>query len=143
MSSASRRPDWPRWALDLASVVATRSEDPHVKVGAVVFRADWSVVGAGYNGAPHGVDVDWSDREGRRRYVIHAEVNALRYATRADLLGGYLATTHLPCHQCMPVIASYGISEIWYSNLLEGDTYDNVAILSVARTLGLITKQGA
>ena len=65
--------------MKLAEVASTRSEDPYVKVGAFVLRQDHSIGGIGYSGGPSGVEIDWSDRDTRRQYVIHAEANALRY----------------------------------------------------------------
>lgn len=72
---------WAEYALAMADVARLRSEDPYVKVGACVLRHDHSVAGVGYNGAPPGVEIDWSDRDERRKRVIHAETNALRYVS--------------------------------------------------------------
>lgn len=130
------RKSWALWALDLASVVATRSEDPYLQVGAVVLRPDNSVASVGYNGAPPGVELDWSDRDERRPYVIHAEVNALRYVRKDEVAGGLLATTHIPCLQCLPVIASYGLDVVQYRELL-GDAHDLVHINHVANKCGI------
>ena len=73
------RIDWKAYALKLAIVASERSEDKHHKVGACVLRHDNSVGGLGYNGAPSGVNIDWDNRDERRKRVVHAEVNALRY----------------------------------------------------------------
>ena len=59
---------------------------------------------------------DWSDRDGRRRFVVHAEANALRYVQPGD--AWLLASTLLPCNDCLRLIASYRIRTIVY-----GDTY--------------------
>ena len=128
----SERPDWPTWALGIATAVARRSEDMHVPVGAVALRSDWSVCGVGYNGAPSGVELIWSDRAARRPYVIHAEVNALRHASVMDMQGGAIVTTHIPCGNCMTVLASYKIDRVYYGELLDGETYDLGLIESIA-----------
>lgn len=109
------RPTWERYALGLATAAAARSEDQHVKVGAAALRPDHSIAGVGYNGAPSGLDIDWTDRDDRRQYVIHAEVNALRYTTPAEVAGGLLAVTHTTCDRCLPLVAAYGIKRIVFS----------------------------
>ena len=67
------------WALELAQVAASMSEDPYKKVGAVAIRPDNSIAAVSYNGSPPNIEIDWSDRDERRQYVIHAEMNAMRF----------------------------------------------------------------
>lgn len=137
------RMNWDDYGLEIAETAASRSEDPFLKVGACVFREDKSIVGIGYNGAASGVDIDWSDRDKRRLYVIHAEVNALRYCTPDQTKNGFLYSTHLPCIECIKVIASYGIKNIMYRDLIDNATYDLYSIyqLGVAYKLNLTQKQ--
>lgn len=130
-----RRPTWREYALDLAEIVSRRSEDPYVAVGAVVLRADNSIASVGYNGAPPGVEVDWSDREERRRYVIHAETNALRYCTPKDVAGGLLAVSHTPCPQCLVNTAAYGITTVVHRHRLENYPAEETA--RVAEAVGM------
>jgi dCMP deaminase len=133
----SPRPDWPTWALGIAEAVRSRSEDPYVQVGAVALRWDWSIVGAGYNGLPAGVEVGqdfWDDRDGRRPYMIHAEVNALRHARAQDVQR--LVTTHIPCAQCLTVLGSYQIGVVYWSNML-GEAHDMQLIERVAEMNGI------
>ena len=113
------RISWDEYALELAKVSAKRSEDPYVKVGACVLRLDNSVAGLGYNGAPNGIEIDWSDRDERRKRVVHAEVNALRYTSPHECY--LLACTLLPCNDCLKVAASYGIKKIVFSKVYESD----------------------
>lgn len=103
------RPSWSEYALGLAEAASRRSEDPWHKVGAVVLRADHSVAGTGYNGAPAGMEIDWTDRDTRKAFVIHAETNALRYVSATEARGGLLASTRHPCPACLTQIAAYGI----------------------------------
>ena len=91
----SRLP-WENYAIDLALVASRRSEDPYLKVGACILREDYSVASLGYNGAPPKIEIDWTDRDERRKRVIHAETNALRYIKPNE--GYLLACTHLPCN---------------------------------------------
>lgn len=131
------RPDWPHYAMRLAEVAAMRSEDPYVKVGACVLRRDYSIGGLGYNGAPTGVELDWSDREERRKYVIHAEANALRYIKPDE--GLLLAVTLMPCTSCITLIASYRIEEVFYESApLMGDPAE---CIRVSKQLGIKMRQ--
>jgi dCMP deaminase len=75
----NERLTWPEYAMELAKAAALRSEDPYRKVGACILRYDNTVAAIGYNGAPPGVEINWSDRDERRRRVSHAESAALRY----------------------------------------------------------------
>tara|TARA_B100001094_G_scaffold332630_1_gene405565 strand:+ start:1081 stop:1494 length:414 start_codon:yes stop_codon:yes gene_type:complete len=116
----NNRISWEHYALGLAKAASLRSEDPYVKVGAVVFRHDWSVAGVGYNGAPAGIEIDWSDRDERRKRVIHAEINALRYVRPNE--GHTLVCTLLPCSACVQAIAAHGIKKILYDKVYEIDS---------------------
>lgn len=44
------RPDWPKYFMNIAEVVATRSEDPKTRVGSVLVKNN-RIVSTGYNGA--------------------------------------------------------------------------------------------
>lgn len=125
------RLDWEEYALELARVAALRSEDPFIKVGACVLRKDNSVVGLGYNGAPPSININWESREERRRRVIHAEVNALRYAKPGEC--NLLACNLLPCNDCLKMISSYGIKKVVFSKVYELDK----SSLNLAKEFGI------
>ena len=108
------RPPWPAYGLLLAEAAASRSEDPWHRVGAVVLRPDHSVAGVGYNGAPAGIDIRWTDKEERMPFVIHAEINALRWVTPTEVHGGMLISTRQPCDRCLASIAAYQIADVFY-----------------------------
>lgn len=118
--------------MGLAQVAAMRSEDPYVQVGALAVRADWSIAGLGYNGLPSGVDMPdewWAERDQRRPYMIHAEVNALRYSRAGEVKR--VVTTHIPCASCMSLLGSYHVDEVYYGSLL-GAAHDTAAIVTIA-----------
>ena len=117
------RLSWEEYSIGLAQAASLRSEDPYVKVGAVVLRKDWSVTGVGYNGAPAGIEIDWSDRDDRRKRVIHAEINALRYVRPDE--GYLLVCTLLPCRNCVQASAANGIKHILYEKVYK---VDNIAL---------------
>ena len=125
------RVNWAEYALNLASVAALRSEDPYTRVGACALRNDNSVGGLGYNGAPPGININWSDRDERRKRVVHAEVNALRYIHPDECY--LLACTHLPCNECLRMIASYGIKKAFFKEVYERDS----SSLSLSKEFGI------
>ena len=124
------RPTWEEYAMALAVTAAIRSEDLHHRVGAALLRADHTVAGLGYNGAPAGVEVDWTDREARRPFVSHAESNALRYVHPGEV--ELLATTMMPCQVCLLLIAAYNIPRVIYLEELDPLVYERSAVLTLA-----------
>jgi dCMP deaminase len=123
--------NWNEYAIKIAEVVAMKSKDPWKKVGCVLLRHDNSIASVGYNGFPAGADENWSDRDERRKYVIHAEQNALRYIKPNECR--LLACTLLPCGNCIRMIAAYQIKEIVYRENYE---YDETA-LCIAKSFGI------
>lgn len=110
---------WEEYALKIAEVAALRSADPYIQVGACLLRHDNSIAGAGFNGFPAGMAEDWSNREERRKYVCHAEVNALRYVRPGECK--LIATTLLPCNDCLKQIAAFSIPLIVYKDIYQRD----------------------
>jgi dCMP deaminase len=106
------RASWEQFAMQLAEGACCRSEDPYVQVGACALRHDHSVCGIGYNGAPPGINIDWSDREARRAKVIHAEMNCLNYVRPGEAY--LIAVTMSPCCDCLRHIAAKGIKCVVY-----------------------------
>lgn len=113
------RISWDQYAMHLAVAASARSEDPYVQVGAACLREDHSVASVGYNGAPSGVIIDWSNRDERRKRVIHAEVNCLNYVRPGE--GSVIAVTLLPCVDCLKQIAAKRIKRILYKDLYDKD----------------------
>jgi dCMP deaminase len=127
--------NWNEYALDIAFAVAEKSKDPWRKVGACLVRNDNSIASVGYNGFPAGMREDWEDRDKRRKFVVHAEQNALRYIKPDECR--LIAVTLLPCNDCLKAIASYGIKEIVYR-----DTYlHDESTLELARDFGITLTQ--
>lgn len=120
-STGRERLNWPETALRLAFDIAKyRSQDPFVQVGAVAIKVDGSLV-VGYNGAPSGINIDWSDRDERRKRVLHAEANVLNFIKPKE--ASFLAVTHLPCSECIKLICQKQIRDVYYSFVLDG--YNN------------------
>jgi dCMP deaminase len=137
------RPTFPEWALGLAKAASVRSEDPYVQVGSVVAAYDWTILGIGYNGLPPKVDMPeswWDDRDGRRPFMIHAEINALRTVAYSSDHGLQIVSTHIPCSTCMSVLGSYRVGVVYYQCTL-GEAHDHNLILRVAELHGIQLRQ--
>jgi dCMP deaminase len=127
--------NWNEYAINLAYAVSEKSKDPWRKVGACILRADNSIAAVGYNGFPAGMLEDWSNRDTRRSFVVHAEQNALRYTRPNE--GVMIAVTTLPCNDCLKAIAAYGIKQVIYKESYE---YDESS-LNLAANFGITLKQ--
>jgi dCMP deaminase len=110
---------WENYALLLAKTASIRSKDPWKKVGSCALRYDKSVAACGYNGEPRGISIDWSNRDERRKRVIHSEINTLAYCKPNEIW--LLASTLLPCHTCMQSIAAYGVKRVVFEEIYQQD----------------------
>jgi len=102
------------WALRMARTVSEMSKDPSTQVGAVIFDQHRRLVSAGYNGLPRGVEDSprrLFDRETKLKMTIHAEKNAVNFAT-APLHGSTLMCTHPCCTQCTAVLIQVGVKTV-------------------------------
>ena len=112
--------------MELAKTATLRCQDPYVQVGCCCLRVDNSVASLGYNGPPPGVEVDWSNRGARRKRMLHAEANALRYCSPGEVK--LMAVTVVPCLSCLALIAGYRIKEVYYLNEWENADPDTKII---------------
>jgi dCMP deaminase len=104
------------WAIDMARHVAKLSKDPSTKVGAIIFDQKGRLVSAGFNGFARGVKDTperLNDRDLKLRMVLHAERNAMAFAT-APLDDCTMFVTHPCCAQCAASIIQSGISQVVY-----------------------------
>lgn len=102
------------WAIGMARHIAHLSKDPSTKVGAVIFDSKRRLVSAGYNGFARGVEDRpdlLEDREAKYRMILHAEKNAVLFAT-APLEGCTLVVTHPCCAQCAALLIQAGIAHV-------------------------------
>ncbi len=126
-----KRPNWNMYFMQLADVVATRSNCVRRSVGAVLIQ-DKRIIATGYNGTPHGIQncdeggcIRCADREsgklktGEREETcvcIHAEQNAVIQAALhgVSTQGSTLYTTIPPCSQCAKILINAGIQHVLY-----------------------------
>ncbi len=116
------RPGWDDYFMDIARVVASRSNCVKRKVAAVVTR-DKRIISTGYNGTPRGTTncneggcprCNDLARGGTRLdecLCSHAEENAITQAAYhgVSLKGGTVYTTFSPCLQCTKMIINAGL----------------------------------
>ena len=117
------RLSWEEYALKIAEVGALRSEDAFIAVGACALDFSNKVIGVAYNGLASGKICPtefWNDRDQRRPFMIHAEVNLLSLFKRGECR--LLACTLLPCSYCASMIAGYGITKVVFRDTYERDT---------------------
>lgn len=111
-------------AIETAKIWSSRSEDPYKKVGVCILNKDGRVLSVGYNGLLPKFNINkdfFSDRDNRRKYMIHAEINALSLVKRGDQ-PHLLASTLLPCSNCATNIVAYGVKSVVYSEEYEKDS---------------------
>jgi dCMP deaminase len=106
---------WDRRFLDMAKLVSSWSKDPSTKVGAVIADEDNRIISVGYNGFPRDI-VDYQealdDRELKYQIIIHAEINAIMFASRS-LKDCVLYTYPFePCCKCASVVIQSGIKRV-------------------------------
>jgi len=117
------RLSWEEYAMSIAKAAALRSEDPFRKVGACALSYDNKILGAAYNGLKSGVNKDgvfWSNRDGRRPFMIHAETNLLSLFKRDECR--LIAITLFPCECCARQIAAWNIPKVIYLEKYEHET---------------------
>lgn len=126
------RPSWDEYFIEIAKLVAARSNCISRKVGAIVVK-DKMIVSTGYNGTPRGIKN--CDEGGCKRcndkivgkvqsgerldecVCVHAEENALLQAAYngVSLKGATLYTSLCPCRYCTKHILNAGIKKVYYS----------------------------
>jgi len=110
--------------MDLAVNLGQKSHCVKAQVGAVLAK-DTRIISLGYNGPPagtHNCDEVWPetgcprDSKGSCSLALHAEQNAILYATRnnVSLQGATLYITLAPCIACARVIYTVGIKKVLY-----------------------------
>jgi len=115
-STPRNRPSWDDYFMHMCDVVRLRSPDPRTQVGAVLVTDDNRIVSTGYNGFPCGVSeatIDWSNRDEVYKRIVHAEVNALLYAS-SRFKNAKLYCTFSPCSECLKLLAGAGVVRVMF-----------------------------
>lgn len=115
--------------LEIANIHANASYCNRKKVGAVLVSIDRRIIGSGYNGNPSGMCNECEDDEGvTKNTVLHAECNALLFATREDLSGSTMYVTLSPCLSCAAMMIQRGVARVVYL-----EQYRNIDALYLLR----------
>jgi dCMP deaminase len=123
-----RRPEWDEYFMNIAKVVASRSNCIKRKVAAIIVK-DFRVISTGYNGTPKGAkncneggcprcnSMAQSGTALEECLCCHGEENAITQAAYhgTSLKGSTLYTTFAPCLLCTKMIINSGISEVVYN----------------------------
>ena len=121
------RPTWDEYFMEIASVVAKRSNCLRRSVGAVIMK-DNHILSAGYNGTPKGVKNCFeggcprcagkvaSGTHLEECLCTHAEQNAICQAAcyGNSIAGGTIYITISPCLTCAKLIINSGLKEAVY-----------------------------
>jgi dCMP deaminase len=106
--------------MSMAFALAERSKDPATQHGAIIVDQHGVIVSQGYNGPPRKIAdhrVNWA-RPDKYPYMMHAEENAIRFATAARGIYGLrdctLYVTGQPCSKCMLRIVAAEIETVYY-----------------------------
>ncbi len=121
------RPPWDEYFMNIARVVASRSNCIKRKVGAVI-ALDRRIISTGYNGTPRGIRncneggcprCAGAAESGTRLdecLCSHAEENAITQSAYhgVSVRGGTVYTTFCPCLICTKMIINAGLGEVVY-----------------------------
>jgi dCMP deaminase len=144
------RPGWDEYFMNIAKVVATRSNCMKRKVAAIIVK-DRRVISTGYNGTPRGArncneggcprcnGMAASGTALDECLCSHGEENAITQAAYHGirLKGSTLYTTFAPCLQCTKLIINSGIVEVVYNK----DYALNDRALSLLTECGIALRQ--
>jgi len=122
------RPDWDHYFMDIARVVASRSNCMKRKVAAIIVR-DKRVISTGYNGTPRGTrncneggcprcnNMAASGTGLEECLCSHGEENAIVQASYhgVSLKDALIYTTFAPCLMCAKMIINSGIREVIFN----------------------------
>jgi dCMP deaminase len=123
-----QRPSWDEYFMNIAKVVASRSNCMKRKVAAIIVR-DKRVISTGYNGTPRGTrncneggcprcnNFATSGTALDECLCSHGEENAIVQASYhgTSLKDAIIYTTFAPCLQCAKMIINSGIREVIYN----------------------------
>jgi len=128
LAAGIKRPDWDEYFMNIAQMVALRSNCIKRKVAAIIVK-DKRIISTGYNGTPRGLpncneggcprcnSLGASGEGLEDCYCSHAEENAITQAAYhgVNIKDASLYTTFSPCLLCTKMIVNSGIVEVVFS----------------------------
>jgi dCMP deaminase len=121
------RLSWDEYFIATAFLISSRSPDLRLKVGCVLVK-DNHVISMGYNGFLPKVEHKSFIENGHEQATVHAEQNSISDCAKRGVKteGAIAYITHYPCINCFKILASSGITQIYYR-----DDYKNHNLVSV------------
>jgi dCMP deaminase len=133
---ADTKLSWDYIWMELAHNIASRSNDPRLKVGAVIVTQDNEcILSIGYNGDEKGGKNCPDSLEPGKSNFIHAEVNAIAKMNYADPRPRKLYLTHSPCVVCCKLIVNANIEEVIWC-----EEYRDQLGLDILKDRGIIVR---
>lgn len=123
-----KRPSKEEWYMDIAKIVANRSECKRKKVGCVIVR-DWLLVSTGFNWVarwePDCSESGCCEESSEHCHTIHAEINAIINAARlwVSIKWASIFCTLRPCSECSRALINAWIEKLYYK--YTWDKYEN------------------
>lgn len=127
------RPDWDTYFLGICKAVSARADCRRAQHGCVIVK-EHRIVATGYNGGPSGGpsclagdcprgllsnDECKSLSSYENCISLHAEQNALAYASWNDTRGGTLYITGIQCNMCKKLAQAAGITRVVWPTGIE------------------------
>ncbi len=145
-----RRPGWDEYFIDIAHVVARRSNCRRRQVAALIV-VEKRIISTGYNGTPRGIKNCYEggcprcagdSKSGANLgdcICAHAEENAIVQAAYhgISVRGGTLYSTISPCLMCAKMIINAGLKEVVY----EHDYHFQKTVRDLFRKAGVKCRQ--
>ncbi len=136
-----KRPNWDKYFMNIAEVVATRASCLRRNVGCVLVK-DKQIIATGYNGPPKGHPTcdelggclrDITKTPSGQRFeisrAVHAEQNAISQAAENGIStkGATLYCTTYPCVLCIRTIINAGVKKVIYKEFYPDDGTTDIA----------------
>ena len=128
LTTRQKRPGWDDYFINIAKVVASRSNCMKRKVAAIIIK-DGRIISTGYNGTPRGTKncseggcprcngFAPSGQQLEECFCSHGEENAIVQAAYhgISIKGSTMYTTCSPCLLCTKMIINAGVKEVVYN----------------------------
>ena len=119
---STERPSWDKYFKELVLLTSTRSSCNRLHVGCIFVKNN-RIIAQGYNGYISGCKHEPIIKDNHNIDTIHAEQNAITDCAKRGVSSedccAYI--THYPCFNCMKLMVSCGIKNIYYINDYKND----------------------
>ena len=138
------KPTWNETWFNICKEFARRGSCLRLQTAAVIINERNRIIGAGYNGAPHGmpecISVGCLMEDNHCRRSIHSERNALLQAGE-KAKGQTIYILHKPCIQCTNDIIQAEIAKVYYLNDYQSDKIEKDTVLELFTQAKIVCKK--